>query len=117
MEERELLEVSAETHGRIPGAVLMRLSGKLGGSEVRRFHSEVSRVLDGGIKTIDVDLEGVSYIDSAGIAEMVPIHQTVRAHGADLKISNPRRLIRHILLSAHLNDIFEIGEAADPRGS
>jgi anti-sigma B factor antagonist len=94
--------------------VTVHLDGKLGQADVKRFRSEIERLVTCGYRQIDIDLSELQYIDSSGLAELVPIYQVVREHEGNLRLSNPRRLIRHILISAHLNEILEIqpGEEA-----
>jgi anti-anti-sigma factor len=112
-ESHDPLEIACQEDGLPKGSVHLQLKGRLTRTDVGHFRSEVSRLLESGAKTIDVDLELLTYIDSTGVAEFIPIYQRVREHEATMKVSNPRRLIRHILLSMHLDDILEIGPAHD----
>jgi anti-anti-sigma factor len=113
MESLVPLEISRELDAADAEAVLMHLRGCLAQSDVKHLRSEIERLLDAGFKRIDLDFQLVAYIDSIGIAELVPIYQSTRARDAILTILRPRRLIRHILLSAHLDDILEIGPACE----
>jgi anti-sigma B factor antagonist len=108
MRPESLLDIASEIDSQSPGTVTVHLGGKLGQMDVKRFRSEVERLVTCGYRRIDVDLSELQYIDSSGLAELVPIYQSVRETDGVLRLSNPRRLIRHILLSAHLNDILEI---------
>ncbi len=108
MRPESSLDIASEIDAQSPGTVTVRLGGKLGQPDVKRLRSEVDRLITCGYRHIDMDLSELQYIDSSGIAELVPIYQTVREHDGAIRLSNPRRLIRHILLSAHLDDILEI---------
>lgn len=108
MSSAPLLKISAEVDSQWPDMVAVHLDGKLSQTDVKRFRAEIERLISCGYRRIDVDLSGLEYIDSSGLAELVPVYQVVRDHEGILRLSNPRKLIRHILVSAHLNDIFEI---------
>ncbi len=108
MKQESLLEISSEVDSTYAETVTLHLGGKLSQIDVKRLRSEVERLITCGYKHIDMDLKDLQYIDSIGLAELVPIYQLVRENEGTLRLSNPRRLIRHILLSAHLDDILEI---------
>lgn len=110
-----LLQISAEFDSECPDTVAVHLEGKLSQAEVKRFRLEIERLISSGYRRIDVDMSRLEYIDSSGLAELVPVYQVVRDHEGVLRLSNPRRLIRHILVSAHLNDLFEIHPPEAPR--
>ncbi len=103
-----MLEISSEIDTESPEKVTVHLAGRLSQTEVKRLRAEFDRLVSCGYKHIDVDMSDLLYIDSSGLAEFVPIYQMVRENEGGLCLTNPRRLIRHILVSAHLDDIFEI---------
>ena len=53
-----------------------------------------------------VDLAGVSYIDSAGLGELVRSHSTIRNLGGSLKLFNPTKRLRDLLLVTQLATVF-----------
>jgi len=117
MEANQELEISTETEGLPENQVVFHLNGYFTNPALKAFGTAVGGLLDQGRKDVEVDFTNLQYIDSQGVAEIVPIYQVIRQAGGSLKISNPRRLIRHILLSAKLDDIIEIGPAQEDEAS
>lgn len=104
------LKITSETSPRHPDTVVVQLSGKLGLPDVARFKGEVQRLLGRGCRHIEIDLSELLYIDSCGVASLVPIYQTVTDNQGTLRLLHPRRIIHHILTTAHIQDIIPIGE-------
>jgi anti-anti-sigma factor len=109
MDTESTLNIHTEYHEEDSSKVRMFLNGRLAQLDVKRFRSEVEKLISRGFREIEVDLRDLQYIDSGGVAELVPIYQSVQQRNGSLRIINPRRLIRHILVSAHLTDLIEIG--------
>lgn len=107
------LEILYEGEDDRQGAIRLVLRGRLTRDDVAFFRSEVERILEGGKNEIELDLSQLHYVDSIGLSEFVPIHQRIIARGGTVKITHPRRLIRHILQSANLDDLLSIGPALE----
>jgi len=58
-----------------------------------------------------MDLAGVSYVDSAGLGELIQTHSTVKDHGGLLKLSNPTGRLRDVLVLARLHTILQVYES------
>ena len=69
-----------------------------------RFVGEFLR--DGG--KVVLDLSGVSAIDSAGIGELVLLHQIAQSQNGDVKYANPNQFVRGLLGLTNLDSVFEI---------
>jgi anti-anti-sigma factor len=106
------LKLASEISSQRPGTVVVQVSGKLGSPDVGRFRAEIERVIHSGCRHIDLDLNELLYIDSGGLSSLIPLYQWIREKDGTLRILNPRRLIRHILNCARVNDIIEIDYAA-----
>lgn len=73
--------------------------------------AEVRKTILGALKTtpeVKVDLSGVEYIDSSGIAAMVEGLQFANNNARQFKISNPSTQVTNILELARLDQVFEI---------
>lgn len=73
--------------------------------------AEVRKTILGALKTtpeVKVDLSGVEYIDSSGIAAMVEGLQFANSNARQFKISNPSTQVSSILELARLDQVFEI---------
>jgi anti-anti-sigma factor len=91
------------------GTVRVLLQGQLTWPNIKQFQSEMNRLFSLGKKQIELDLRELSYLDSSGLAALIPIHTLFKQEGGCVVIRNPRRLIRHIFVSAHLDSVIDIG--------
>ena len=69
------------------------------------LHDQVRTLLHQGCTNVLVDLAGVSYIDSAGLGELVQSHSTVKNHGGSLRLLNPTGRLRELLVLTRLTSV------------
>lgn len=105
------LKLVSEISSQQPGTVVVQVSGKLGIPDVGRFRAEIERLLGCGCRHIELDMNDLQYIDSGGISSLIPLYQWIRERNGTLRILNPRRIIRHILVCARVSDLIEIDYA------
>ncbi len=72
------------------------------------LRDSIRDLLAKGNKQILLNLQGVNYVDSAGIGEMVRSHATVRNQGGQLKLCNLTNLISDLLKKTKLHSVFDI---------
>lgn len=73
--------------------------------------AELRKTILGALKTtptVKVDLSGVEYIDSSGIASMVEGLQFANSNGRTFSLTNPSDQVRSILELARLDQVFDI---------
>ncbi|VAW43841.1 hypothetical protein MNBD_GAMMA02-39 [hydrothermal vent metagenome] len=73
--------------------------------------AEVRKTILGALKTtpaVKIDLSGVEYIDSSGIAAMVEGLQFANSKGRTFSLTNPSNQVRSILELARLDQVFDI---------
>jgi stage II sporulation protein AA (anti-sigma F factor antagonist) len=71
--------------------------------------SQLERFLaDRGPGDLVVDLSGVTFIDSAGIAVLVKAHMEAEQRGERLALANPSRSTQRILELTGLTEVFEV---------
>ena len=58
-------------------------------------------------KQLLVDLGGVSYVDSAGLGEMVQAYATTKNRGGALKLVNVTKRLRDLLVVTKLVTVFD----------
>jgi anti-sigma B factor antagonist len=68
----------------------------------------VRDLLAEGHKKILLNLQGVHYVDSAGIGEMVRTHATIRNQGGHLRLCNLTNLVNDLLQKTRLHSVFDI---------
>jgi len=67
-------------------------------------------LFDRGHRRILLDLRHVTFIDSAGLGELVASKKRALERGGDIKILQPAKRVREILVMTLLTRIFEIHE-------
>lgn len=90
------------------GVVVIALKGDLtiGKGDVS-LREQLLKTLDEGHKKLLIDVKGVSYVDSAGIGELVRCKTTSTHHGADLKLIHVEAKLKQLLLMTKLIGVFE----------
>lgn len=84
------------------------LSGKItiGEGDVV-LRDRVHALLEEGKKRILLNLEKVSYMDSAGIGELVACYKRAREKGGTLKLLKPSGKVQDLLQLTKLEEVFE----------
>ena len=100
------MKATARHHGKV---TVVDLSGKItiGEGDIK-LRDAVSALLDEGRKSILLNMGGVSYMDSAGIGELVACYKRATEKGASLKLINPTGKVQDLLVLTKLQEIFEI---------
>jgi anti-sigma B factor antagonist len=102
------LEISERCVGDV---VVLEMQGKITiGEGSVQLREAVSRMRDNGRNKIILNLGGVSYVDSSGIGELVSSHTTTKNAGGRLKLLNPTKKIKDLLMITKLLTVFEIYE-------
>jgi anti-sigma B factor antagonist len=68
---------------------------------------KVLSLLQQGQKNLLIDLGGVSYVDSAGLGELVQAYATTKNRGGALKLLNITTRLRDLLVMTKLLTVFE----------
>ena len=87
------------------------LSGKITiGSGDVVLRETVQRLFDEGQKQVLLNLKGVSYMDSAGIGELVACHKRALQKNGTLKLLNPSGKVYDLLQCTKLDEVFDMHE-------
>jgi anti-sigma B factor antagonist len=70
----------------------------------------LSALFDRGFRQILLDLRHVTFIDSAGLGELVASKKRALERGGDIKILRPAQRVHELLVMTLLTRIFEIHE-------
>jgi anti-sigma B factor antagonist len=71
---------------------------------------KVNSLLQQGYKKLLLDLGGVSYVDSAGLGQLVALHATSTRHAAVLKLLNVTKRLKDLLVVTRLVTVFQTFE-------
>ncbi len=93
---------------KIGHVAVVDLSGKItiGEGDVV-LRERVTELLDGGQTSVLLNLEKVSYMDSAGIGELVACYKRAKEKNGTVKLLNPSGKVYDLLQLTKLEDIFE----------
>ena len=88
---------------------IIQIQGKvtIGEGDVK-LREVVHEVLDMGGRKIILDLEGLKYIDSSGIGELVSCYTTITNRGGELRLTNLNSKIYSLLQLTALVTVFQI---------
>jgi anti-sigma B factor antagonist len=68
----------------------------------------VTGLLANGKKRIVLNLQGVEYVDSGGLGELVRTHTTLQKEGGQLKMANVNQRVQELLKVTSLHKVFDV---------
>jgi anti-sigma B factor antagonist len=87
---------------------VLDLSGKITiGEGDSLLREQVHNLLESGHSKILLNLEAVSYMDSAGIGELVACYKRAREKGGTVKLLRPSGKVQDLLVLTKLEEVFE----------
>lgn len=93
---------------------VVEIKGKMtiGAGDVQ-FREEVKALVDRGQKKLVLDLQGLKYMDSSGVGELVSTYTTVTNRGGQLHLCNLSGKILDLLQITQLLQVFDTYATAD----
>jgi anti-sigma B factor antagonist len=89
-------------------AMILDLVGNITlGDSADVMRDKIRSLLQQGHKQIVVNLAGVSYVDSAGLGELVRTHATASQQGASVKLTNMTKRLQDLLVITKLSTVFD----------
>jgi anti-sigma B factor antagonist len=89
--------------------VIVDLGGRVTvGEGAALLRKTIDEVVAAKHKQVVLNLKDLSYVDSAGLGEMVKALTSVRDSGGELKLMNPQPRITHLLEITKLSTLFSI---------
>ena len=99
------MEIAERT---VNDVMILDLKGKMTlGEGDELLKDKINSLLSQGKKKLLLNLEGVPYIDSAGLGEVVRTYTTVSRQGGSLKLLNLTKRIEDLLSITKLLTVFE----------
>jgi anti-sigma B factor antagonist len=92
--------------------VVVVLRGELDVAEAAKVAAALAVVATSG-RTVIVDLEGLDFIDSSGLAALVHARRHARRAGCDLLLAAPQQQVLRMLAITRLIDVFAIHARVD----
>jgi anti-sigma B factor antagonist len=104
------MSVNLTTH-KNGDVIIVDASGRLTlGEGTSSLRMRVRELVEGGSRSIVLNLADVTYIDSSGIGELVAGYTTVTTAGGQLKLLNLAKRVHELLNITKLYTIFETFE-------
>lgn len=72
---------------------------------------KINSLLQQGQKKLLLDVGAVSYVDSAGLGQLVHVHTTTAHHGGKLKLLNLGKRLKDLLVVTKLATVFDSYES------
>jgi anti-sigma B factor antagonist len=97
------------TNREVEGVSVVALEGRIVlGEESNALREKVKSLLAGGKKSIVLNMDNVTYIDSAGLGTLVASHHSAKTQGASLKLSNLGSKFQEVLQVTKLLTVFDV---------
>jgi len=97
------------TNREVDGVSVVALEGRIVlGEESNALREKVKGLLAGGKKNIVLNMDNVTYIDSAGLGTLVASHHSAKSQGAALKLSNLGSKFQEVLQVTKLLTVFDV---------
>ena len=96
MSQNNQLELQAD---QIEGVLVVSVAGRVDGLNAQEFHENLDKEIAGSENPVVLDLEGLSYISSAGLRSILLIAKTLQGRNTRFMLCS---------LSAPIREIFEI---------
>jgi anti-sigma B factor antagonist len=97
------------TNREVDGTSVIELEGRVVlGEESNALREKVKSMLAAGQKKIILNMDNVTYIDSAGLGALVAAHHSARTQGASLKLTNLGTKFKEILQVTKLLTVFDV---------
>jgi anti-anti-sigma factor len=88
---------------------VIRLSGRFDFSRHREFKAGCEAALNqAGVRAIDVDLEGVDYLDSSALGMLLLLKERADARALPVTLLNCGEIVREILDVANFDTLFTV---------
>ncbi len=107
--------MALKINGREMDAVtVLQLEGRIVlGEESNALREKVKNMLNENKKKIVMNMDNITYIDSAGLGTLVAAFHSARAQGAALKLSNLGSKFQEVLQVTKLMTVFEVYDTED----
>jgi len=97
------------TNREIDGVSVLQMEGRIVlGEESNALRESVKNLLADNKKKIVLNMNNVTYIDSAGLGTLVAAYHSARAHNATLKLAQLGTKFQEVLQVTKLLTVFEV---------
>ncbi|MFN6562132.1 MAG: STAS domain-containing protein [Nostoc sp. ChiSLP01] len=87
---------------------VIKLSGSLNSTTSQEFRQNITKIIEVGVKTVLLDFQDVTFMDSSGLGALVLAFKTLRAADIQLVICSINEQVRILFELTNMDKIFEI---------
>jgi len=98
---------------KVGDAVILTVDGEINFNSSPDFRKAFLKVLDLKAQSVVVNLSGVAYVDSSGLATLVEAHQKLKGVGGKLKLSSLTPKVKSLFEMTKLEKLFDIYATED----
>lgn len=102
---RSLLDVATTTGD---ATTTIALAGELDPATAPALSEAIAAAAGDGVTQVDIDLGGITFLDSSGVRVLVSAREQLRAGGVGLSLRNPNPNIRRVLDITGLGEVITI---------
>lgn len=77
-------------------------------SDRHEFDAIMARLLSGGAREVDVDLEGLEYMDSVGLGLLITLGDRLSANNSSFQVSHPEGAVKDMLELSLFDHLFTV---------
>lgn len=100
------MQISASTVG---DKAVIKLAGRFDFNDHRTFKAAYEPLLQqAGLKTVEIDLAGIEYLDSSALGMMMLMRERAQAQGKTVVLFQPSSMVAQILDIANFSKLFSI---------
>ena len=98
----------------VDGVTVVALDGRIVlGEESNALREKVKSLIAEGKKKIVLNMDNVTFIDSAGLGTLVAAHHSAKSQGASLKLCHLGSKFQEVLQITKLLTVFEVYDSED----
>ena len=108
-DEEETTVALKMTNREVDGVSVVALDGRIVlGEESNALREKVKGLIAEGRKKIVLNMDNVTFIDSAGLGTLVAAHHSARSNGAAMKLCNLGTKFQEVLQITKLLTVFDV---------
>ncbi|AFZ56211.1 STAS domain-containing protein [Anabaena cylindrica FACHB-243] len=92
---------------------VLTLKKNLNAETSSEFQQDIAQILESGVKTVLVDCQNITFLDSSGLGSLVLAFKTLRDGGTKMVLCSINEQVRMIFELTSMNEIFEIFPSQD----
>lgn len=93
---------------RQPKGAVLSLAGEVSYEDGPRLEAEVSRLVEGKPSVVAVDLSGLTFISSVGMAALVALHREVHSYGGVARLVGPSANVFDVLDRSRIVELMPV---------